>query len=390
MDATQASGRWGVLALLFAARIGMGLQFQTLGSVADPLAKNLDLSFAEIGTLIGVFMMPGLVLSMPAGLAGRYASDRVLAALGLAALALGGGLAAAADGFALLATGRLLSGAGFVLTTIYLTKMVADWFTGRELATALAILLTTWPFGIAIGQVGHTWIASAYGWRAPFVVAALYCLVMAIAMRVAYRPPHVSGGVTPPQSAYLTKREWALTLIASMAWAAFNAAYIIYLSFVPRVLIGGGLGSFEAASIVSLGSWAMIFSGAMCGYVADRTGRPDLILYVSLCVAMAALALMPNVAWAVPICVAFGLIGMSPPGLIVALTGAAMAPEKRAFGMGIYYSAYFLMVAPMPALAGWLYDRSGDVFVPILLAITMFALTFAANIAFRVVQRTTQ
>jgi len=290
----------------------------------------------------------------------------------------------------LLATGRLLSGAGFVLTTIYLTKMVADWFTGRELATALAILLTTWPFGIAIGQVGHTWIASAYGWRAPFVVAALYCLVMAIAMRVAYRPPHVSGGVTPPQSAYLTKREWALTLIASMAWAAFNAAYIIYLSFVPRVLIGGGLGSFEAASIVSLGSWAMIFSGAMCGYVADRTGRPDLILYVSLCVAMAALALMPNVAWAVPICVAFGLIGMSPPGLIVALTGAAMAPEKRAFGMGIYYSAYFLMVAPMPALAGWLYDRSGDVFVPILLAITMFALTFAANIAFRVVQRTTQ
>src|SRR5262249_26099820 len=155
----------------------------------------------------------------------------------------------------------LLSGAGYVLTTIYLTKMVADWFTGRELATAMAILLTTWPFGIAIGQVGHTWIASAFGWRAPFVVATLYCLVMAIAMLVAYRPPHASSGITLPQSPHLTKREWTLILIASMAWAAFNAAYIIYLSFGPRVLVGGGLGSLEAASIVSLGSWAMIFSG---------------------------------------------------------------------------------------------------------------------------------
>jgi len=213
---------------------------------------------------------------------------------------------------------------------------------------------------------------------------------MAMAMLVAYRPPHASGGVNLPPSAHLTRREWTLTLIASTAWAAVNAAYIIFLSFAPRVLIAGGLGSFEAASIVSLASWAMLFSGAVCGYIADRTGRPDLILYVCLGVAMASLALMPNVAWAVPLCLAFGLIGMSPPGLIVALTGAAMAPEKRAFGMGIYYSAYFLMVAPTPAVAGWLYDWSGDVFVPILLAIAMFVPTFVANVAFRVVQRTTQ
>ena len=96
----------------------------------------------------------------------------------------------------------------------------------------------------------------------------------------------------------------------------------------------------------------MLFSGTVCGHLADRTGRPDLILYVCLCVAMASLALMPNVAWAVPISLAFGLIGMSPAGLIMALTGAAMAPEKRAFGMGIFYSAYFLLVAPTPAVAG--------------------------------------
>src|SRR5260370_3372389 len=129
--------RWAILALLFATRVALGLQFQTLGSVADPLAKSLGLSFTEIGTLIGLFLMPGLVLAIPLGFAGRYASDRALVTAGLVALALGGGVAAAADDFGLLALGRLLCGVGFVVTTILFTKIGVDWFAGPEPATAM-------------------------------------------------------------------------------------------------------------------------------------------------------------------------------------------------------------------------------------------------------------
>lgn len=155
MKETSARARWTMLALCFGALVALGLQFQTLGSVADPLAAALGLSFAEIGTLIGLFMVPGLVLSIPAGVAGRYLSDRTLMAVGLFLLALGGAVAALADGFAGLAAGRLLCGAGFVLSTIFFTKAIVDWFAGRELATAMALLVMSWPFGIAMGQVAH-------------------------------------------------------------------------------------------------------------------------------------------------------------------------------------------------------------------------------------------
>jgi predicted MFS family arabinose efflux permease len=387
MKTTDARRRWAILALLFAARVGLGLQFQTLGSVADTLAERLHLSFAEIGTLIGLFLMSGLVLSVPAGFAGRFASDRVLAALGLAGLALGGIVAALADSFALLAIGRLLCGAGFVLCTIYFTKMIADWFAGRELATAMAILVMSWPFGIAMGQVGHGWLATTRGWQAPFLAASLYCLVAAAAVLVGYRPPGAASAAPAAPSASLTQREWTLTLLASLVWAAFNAAYIVYLSFAPRVLVAGGLAPLQAASIISLASWVMIVSGAVCGQIADRTGRSDLVLTICLASAMASLALLQHVDWAVGLSLAFGLLGMAPAGLIMALTGAAMAPQKRAFGMAVFFSVYFLLTAPAPALAGWLYDRTRDPFVPILFAVALCALTLLANLAFRMAQR---
>ena len=236
--------------------------------------------------------------------------------------------------------------------------MVVDWFAGRELATAMAVLVMSWPFGIAMGQVGHSWLAATYGWRMPFIAASLYCLAGAVAAAgLAYRPPPRPRRRRPrrPRSR-LTAREWTLTLIASLVWAAFNAAYVIYLSFAPRVLVAGGLGMLEAASIISLASWVMIFSGAACGQLADRTGRSDLILSVCLVRGDGQLSrccrMSPGRCRSASL---FGLIGMAPAGLIMALTGAAMAPHKSAFGMGIFFSAYFVVTAPAPAIAGWLY-----------------------------------
>ena len=306
---------------------------------------------------------------------------------GLLAIVLSGIIAAMADGFAMLALARLLAGVGFVVSTLYFTKMVADWFSGYELATAMAVLVMSWPFGIAMGQVGHGWLAEAHGWRTPFVAASLYSLAAAVLVLAFYRPPpQVAVAVTPP-SHQLTRREWSLTLLASLVWAAFNAGYIVYLSFAPRVLMAGGIGPLQAASIISLASWVMILSGAACGQLADRLGRSDLILTICLSVGMTSLALLPNAGWAVPLSLAYGLIGMAPAGLIMALTGAAMASEKRAFGMGVFLSSYYVITAPAPAIAGWLYDRLGDPYVPILFAIALFAATLVANFAFRFAQR---
>lgn len=375
--------RWRILALLFLARIGMGFQFQTLASVGGDLVAAFGLDYAGIGLLIGLFMAPGLVLAMPAGFSGRYVSDRVLAGLGLCALALGGIVSAAATDSWTIGLGRIVSGSGFLFSTLYFTKMAADWFVGREIATAMGILVMSWPFGIAMGQVGHAWLAEAYGWRVPFQVASAYCVLAALAMFAFYRPPPDLPKMKAGAAAQLTAHEWRLVILAAIAWAAFNAGYVVYLAFGPKVLEAMGQSAIGAAGIVSVGSWVMILSGALCGQIADRFGRRDLIVVVSMgCAVVAMLALdIPQAGLAASLL--FGLVGMAPAGIIMAMTGEAMRPEQRAFGMGIFFTVYYALMLAAPPIAGAIFDATGRAGGAIFFGAAMFVAVLPATLAFR-------
>lgn len=383
---SSATDRWLILALLFVCRTGLGLQFQTLGSVSGTLVAELGFSYAQIGTLIGLFMLPGLVLALPAGYLGRWLPDRALAGLAFLCLASGGVIASLAQGFGLLALGRLAAGVGFVIGTIYLTKMVVDWFDGRELATALGILVMSWPFGIALGQIGQVWIDLHFGWHSVFLAAAAYCVTSALAVFLLYRPP-AQARLLPSAAAGLPRNEWLLTLLAAAAWGLFNAGYVVYLSFAPQVLIAGGYGPARAAAVISVASWLMILSVPFGGRVADRSGKPGTMVYVCIALAVLSLLMLQQSSLALGVSVMIGLCGGAPAGAIMALTGEAMAPQRRAFGMGLFYSLYFVFLALAPPVAGWLFDRSADPFVPILFAAVMFAAAACMYRVFRVAKR---
>ena len=380
--------RWWILLLLFLARIGQGFQFQTLGSVGDNLVQDFGLGYAEIGTLIGLFMLPGLFLALPAGYSGRFFSDRLLAGLGLGALALGGLVSGYATDSWMIGVGRILSGAGFLFSTLYFTKMTAEWFAGKEIATAMSILVMSWPFGIAMGQVGHEWLAETIHWRWPFFVASAYCAVGSLAVLALYRPPGTasSSGNAPPTMG-LNRQEWYLILFAGLAWGIFNVGYVIYLTFAPLVLEAQGQTAITAAAIISVGSWIMIFSGAACGQIVDRTGKPNIVLTVCMFAAIAAMLLLAVEGRGLAASLLIGLIGIAPAGVIMALSGEAMRPDRRAFGMGVFFTIYYAVMAAGPPLAGWIYDSTGEPFAPILFGVLMFAAVIPANFLFRAVQK---
>lgn len=375
--------RWRILGLLFLARIGLGFQFQTVASVGDDLVVAFGMDYAGIGFLIGLFMAPGLVLAIPAGYWGRFVSDRMMVVFGLGALALGGLVSSMATDSWAIGLGRICAGAGFLFTTLYFTKMVADWFEGREIATAMSILVMSWPFGIAMGQVGHAWLAATYGWQLPFQAASIYCLLAALGVFVFYRTPHDLPAVNPGKGASLSRLEWRLVICAGLAWGVFNAGYVTYLSFGPKVLEGLGHTAIAAAGIISVGSWLMILSGAVCGTIVDRLSGREIVLTVCMGRAIVALLLLNVPDAGLSASLLFGLIGMAPAGVIVAMSGQAMRPQVRAFGMGIFFTVYYAIMLITPPVAGALLDQTGSTQGPIWLAIALFASVVPCAIAFQ-------
>ena len=375
--------RWRILALLFLARIGLGFQFQTVASVGDNLVVAFGLDYIGVGFLIGLFMAPGLFLAIPAGYWGRFVSDRIMIVLGLGVLAFGGFVSSLAAESWTIGLGRIFAGAGFLFTTLYFTKMVADWFEGREIATAMSVLVMSWPFGIAMGQVGHAWLAGTYGWQLPFQVASAYCLLAALGVFLFYRAPHDLPSATSGSGAALTGQEWRLIFCAAAAWGVFNAAYVTYLSFAPKVLENLGQTAVAAAGVISIGSWIMIVSGALCGQIVDRFGGRNVVLTVCMGGAIFSLLLLSVPRAGLGASLLFGLIGMAPAGVIMAMSGQAMRPQVRAFGMGIFFTVYYAIMLVTPPVAGAIRDATGNAEGPIWLAIMLFALAIPLAVAFQ-------
>ena len=374
--------RWLILFLLFFARISLGFQFQTMGSVSSQIIDKLSFNYTQIGSLIGLFMVPGLFLAIPAGLTGNFLSDKSIIGLGLISLSLGGGIASLSETYELFFSGRLICGVGFVFSTIFFAKVTTDWFEGKELATAMSILVMSWPFGIAMGQIGHGWLATNFDWRWAFIIASSYCAISALLIMILFHSPpnikseKVSFGIR------LTGNELLLTLVASSAWGLFNAGYVVYLSFGPSILIAQGMDTVSALGVISIASWIMIFSGALCGYIADRSGRPDLIVFICLIFSMLSLLSLCFTTANLMSVLIFGLIGMAPAGLIMALAAKAMRPENRALGMGIFFMGQFFLQGPAPGIAGWIYDNTLSPTFPMLFGIFLFLSTAIATVVF--------
>src|SRR5262245_20233667 len=119
--------RWTMLALLFVARAASGFQFQAVASVSPLMLDDLRINYAELGTLIGIYVLPGVFFSVPGSIIGQRFGQRRMVMASLALMTVGAIILASANTFGLVVSGRLLSGLGGVVMNIIVTKMVADW-----------------------------------------------------------------------------------------------------------------------------------------------------------------------------------------------------------------------------------------------------------------------
>ena len=91
--------------------------------------------------------------------------------------------------------GRLLAGVGGVLLNVLMSKMVTDWFAGKEIATAMAIFVNSWPVGLALALVALPPLAAVGGVTGVYLATSAFPLLGLLLMALFYRAP-----LGPPRS----------------------------------------------------------------------------------------------------------------------------------------------------------------------------------------------
>ncbi|WFU22974.1 MFS transporter [Bradyrhizobium sp. CB1717] len=351
--------RWTILAALFVARATIAFQFQSVAAVAPQLSQSLSASLADIGVLIGLYFAPGTALALPGGAIGRRYGDKATVLAGLLMMLAGELLMTTSASWSVQIAGRLIAGIGGVLLNVLMTKMVADWFAGREIATAMAIFINSWPAGIALSLMLLPAIGTALGLHAVNLAVAGVILIGLCVIALVYRAPDAAAAVDGERGS-LSAETICAVIAAGLIWCLYNIGFAMIFSFGPSMLVEQGWSGAAAGSTVSIVLWLAALSVPLGGFLADRTRRGEAIL-VTGCIAFAVLTLLLSRSGMVlPIIVALGILCGLPAGPIMSLPARVLDQTMRPIGMGLFYTVFYAGMLAGPAIGGKLSTSFGS------------------------------
>jgi predicted MFS family arabinose efflux permease len=354
---------------------GVPVPVLRLGGAA--LVRDLGIGYADVGFLIGLYMLPGIVLSLPGGLLGRRFGDKRMVVVGLGLMVFGGVLTGFAESYAMLLAGRLLSGIGGVLLNVLMSKMVTDWFAGSEIVLAMTIFVNSFPVGIGLALLSLRWLSEHAGWAAAFHASTAAAVAALLLVALLYRP-HESDGRSSAgggPGSRISRREIALVCMLGAIWGIFNGAFTIMISFTPIRLIASGLSIGKAGLIAGAVTWMVVASVQAGGIVAHRWGYQNLLMLGGIAAWGIGLLLVPSVEPLPPLLV-IGVVSGLPVGVIMSLPAEVLRPESRAAGMGLFYTFLYIGHTGLPPLAGRIQDAIGG---------TAASLYFAAALVFAII-----
>jgi predicted MFS family arabinose efflux permease len=366
--------KWLTLAVSFLSLFSFLFAMQSVPPVIPQIKRELGVTHTEAGMLISLVALPTVFLSLPAGLLTVKLGPRRVGGPGLVLTTTGALMTYLADSFLLLGIGRLVLGIGGAFVTVSAFSAIPQWFSSRELGKAMGIFSMNMPIVIVIALNLLPWVASAFGWRAGFLIATV---VLAVGTPVYFS---LMGEKPPKKQAPMTlgglrnRQIWLLGAV----WALFNMAAISYLTwagtfFMELKNIPGGTAFFMASFLMIAAMILTPFTGAL----SDRLERRKIFL----------------MAASLGMCVSFLLIpGLSLPALVlpVVMLGVTAAflppplfslppeilPLRVGLGYGILNTSLSVGIASGPPLVGYIRDTFPGEFPAYVMMATFSFLAF--------------
>ena len=384
-----ATSRWSVLGIMFLIGLTVPMQFQVVPALAPFLVAETGLNYTDIGVLTGLFMFSGVFLALPGGLLATRIGDKWTLMIGLCVMLGSALLFAATESYTVMFISRLLAGSGAVLITILLPKVVTDWFVGKEIATALAIIASSFGLGVGLAMAILPFVADVTSWPVAVLANAALVALAIVLLFIMFRDRAAEGGESGKRPGLwrINRPEVILSALAGTGRGLFSTGYVMFMSFLPTLLIGKGMSVVEAGLLTSVAAAVSLVSVPLGGMLSDRTGKPNYFIIFGALGAALACVLVPYFAPTILWVALFGLLRGGCTGGIMALPSQVLRPESRSTGFAIGSAAYFVCMAIFPPIGGYLLDATSNAATALWLAGLLWLAIPVMLAVFKILQR---
>ena len=348
--------------LVLISGFALSQAFRTAAAImAAPLQQAFGLNAQQLGLFAGVFHFAfgGLQLFMGMGIDVYGVRRTVLAVFPLTVV--GALVTAAADSYAGLLAGQVLTGIGCAPAFLVCTVFIARRFPSGQYAAVNGAALGIGSVGLLLTGTPLAWLIEAWGWRAGYIALAV-CAVfawLAILLLVREETP-VPAGERPRVLAAL--RGYGELFRLPHTLGIMGLALFTYASFLSLrgLWLGPVLIERHGFSLVQTGHVALAVS--VLGMLGpplfgrldpgDATRRRWIIGYTLACAAIFLLMALP-VGATLEVALALG-IGIVSGYMVLqyADVRASYPPHMTGRAMALFTMAMFLGVALMQWLTG--------------------------------------
>jgi cyanate permease len=274
----------------------------SLVPIVSIIKADLDLSYTQIGMLLGAWQLVFMAAAAPGGWAiDRFGPKRVLT-IGALIVAVAISLRAFADSFAFLLFTVAFFGLGGPITAVGLAKLVADWFTGQSRGLASGIYITGAAAGIAmvLALTHPVFLPLAGGWREAHLIYGALAFLIAFTWLIFGRDNPDS---TFDRKARKTSKEKgsfmsvvtqpAVWMVVAVGFAGFLANHGVR-NWLPEILEQAGMSREVAGLLGALPAITGIIGSIVVLRLASRGTQARRMAILSLIVVttLAVLAIM--------------------------------------------------------------------------------------------------
>lgn len=181
---------WAVLAMLYLAAASAPLNMFKVAALAPMLIEELAIPITDIGILMSVFNIAGLILALPAGFLVQRMGVKPAILLAVGVTAIGSIVGVFALGFGILALSRTIEGIGFGLLGVGAPSGISNWFPKERRGLPLGVFTTWVPLGNLITLSFTPTIAGTAGWQGAWWFGAGACILMFIVVALFFRMPN--------------------------------------------------------------------------------------------------------------------------------------------------------------------------------------------------------